>query len=350
MKKKALVIGVTGQDGSYLAELLLKKGYTVHGLVRRSSIPNTGRIDHLLSISNKETTANNLIREYGDVTDSSQMQSLISKIMPDEVYNLAAQSHVRVSFEVPEYTYNVVGLGPIRILEALKNIKKDTKYLQASSSEMFGNSRDSIQNEETVFKPESPYASAKVLGFHTTANYRDNFGMFASNSIMFNHESPRRGINFVTRKIVRGLCEIKLRKRNILYLGNLDAKRDWGYAKEYVEVFWKILQHEKPDDFVVATGKSISVRYFAELVAQELGMNIAWKGKNEREIGVDLIRRKKIIAIDPIFYRPNDVQFLLGDNSKIKKILNWKPKTTIEKLVKIMVKSELRLLNSKDTY
>ena len=345
-KKIALIIGVTGQDGSYLAELLLKKNYIVHGMVRRSSMPNTQRIDHLLASSqNQELAKKKIRREYGDLSSSAQIQNLIKKIKPDEVYNLGAQSHVRVSFEVPEYTYDIVGVGPLRVLEAIKNIKPNTKYLQASSSEMFGNSKENFQNENTPFNPESPYASAKTLGYWTTKNYRNNFKIFASNAIMFNHESPRRGINFVTKKIVRGLCEIKKNKRKILYLGNLNAKRDWGYAKEYCEVMWRILQLKKPDDFVISTEISYSVREFVEKVARELKFDIIWKGKKEKEIGIDRKTNKILVKIDPYFYRPNDIENLLGDSSKAKKILKWRPKTLATKLIKVMIKKELSLVN-----
>ena len=345
-KKIALIIGITGQDGSYLAEFLLKKNYIVHGMVRRSSMPNTQRIDHLLASSqNQELAKKKIRREYGDLSSSAQIQNLINKIKPDEVYNLGAQSHVRVSFEVPEYTYDIVGVGPLRVLEAIKNIKPNTKYLQASSSEMFGNSKENFQNENTPFNPESPYASAKTLGYWTTKNYRNNFKIFASNAIMFNHESPRRGINFVTKKIVRGLCEIKKNKKKVLYLGNLNAKRDWGYAKEYCEIMWRILQLKKPDDFVISTEISYSVREFVEKVARELKFDIIWKGKKEKEIGIDRKTNKILVKIDPYFYRPNDIENLLGDSSKAKKILKWRPKTLATKLIKVMIKKELSLVN-----
>ena len=350
-KKVALIIGITGQDGSYLAELLLKKNYVVHGMVRRSSIPNTQRIDHILPTSRKEKLSKKkILREYGDLSTSSHIQNLIKRIKPDEIYNLGAQSHVKVSFEVPEYTYDIVGIGPLRVLEAIKNIKLNTKYLQASSSEMFGNSSESLQNENTPFNPESPYASAKTLGYWTTKNYRDNFKIFASNAIMFNHESPRRGINFVTKKIVRGLCEIKKNKKKILYLGNLEARRDWGYAKEYCEIMWKILQLKKPDDFVISTGINYSVREFVEKVGKELKFNVIWKGKKSKEVGVDKRTNKILVKIDPNFYRPSDIHNLLGDSSKAKKILKWKPKTSIKKLIKVMIKEELLLIEQNKLY
>ena len=350
-RKKALIIGITGQDGSYLAEFLLKKNYKVHGMVRRSSMPNTQRIDHILSTSREnEFVGKKIIREYGDLSSSAQIQNLIKRVKPDEIYNLGAQSHVRVSFEIPEYTYDIVGVGPLRVLEAIKNIKPNIKYIQASSSEMFGNSKTNFQNEETVFKPESPYASAKTLGYWTTKNYRDNFKIFASNAVMFNHESPRRGINFVTKKIVRGLCEIKRRKRKILYLGNLNAKRDWGYAKEYCEILWRILQLKKPDDFVLATGKNNSVREFVVETGKELNMNIIWKGKGNKEIGYDTKSKKTIIKVDPYFFRPNDVQSLKGNSSKLFKVIKWKTKTSFKQLVKIMVKNELELIKVNRLY
>ena len=349
-KKVALIIGITGQDGSYLAELLLKKNYIVHGMVRRSSMPNTQRIDHILATSqDEEFGKKKILKEYGDLSTSSHIQNLIKRIKPDEIYNLGAQSHVKVSFAVPEYTYDIVGIGPLRILEAIKNIKLNIKYLQASSSEMFGNSSETFQNENTPFNPVSPYASAKTLGYWTTKNYRDNFKIFASNAIMFNHESPRRGINFVTKKIVRGLCEIKKNKKRILYLGNLEAKRDWGYAKEYCEVMWKILQLKKPDDFVVATGSNYSVREFVEKVGKELKFDIIWKGKKYKEVGIDKKTNKILIKVDPDFYRPSDIN-LLGDSSKAKKILKWKPKTSIEKLIKVMIKKELSLIEQNKLY
>tara|TARA_B100001123_G_C15293058_1_gene1018149 strand:- start:653 stop:1714 length:1062 start_codon:yes stop_codon:yes gene_type:complete len=350
-KKIALIIGVTGQDGSYLAEFLLKKNYVVYGMVRRSSMPNTQRIDHILAASRfDELKQKKIRREYGDLSSSAQIQNLIRRIKPDEIYNLGAQSHVRVSFDVPEYTYDIVGVGPLRILEAIKSIKPDIKFLQASSSEMFGNSKETYQSENTPFNPGSPYASAKTLGYWTTKNYRNNFNIFASNSIMFNHESPRRGINFVTKKIVRGLCEIKKNKKKVLYLGNLDAKRDWGYAKEYCEMMWKILQLKKPGDFVISTNENCSVREFAKRVGKELKFDIIWKGKKEKEVGVDRKTKKVLIRIDPEFYRPNDINNLLGDSTKAKKILKWKPKTTLKQLINIMIKEELSLIDKNQLY
>ena len=350
-RRIALIIGVTGQDGSYLAEFLLKKNYIVHGMVRRSSMPNTQRIDHILASSRYEELMQKKIRrEYGDLSSSAQIQNLIKKIKPDEIYNLGAQSHVRVSFDVPEYTYDIVGLGPLRVLEAIKNIKPNIKYLQASSSEMFGNSEETFQNENTSFNPLSPYASAKTLGYWTTKNYRDNFNIFASNAIMFNHESPRRGINFVTKKIVRGLCHIKKNKKKVLYLGNLDAKRDWGYAKDYCEAMWKMLQLKRADDFVISTGINYSVREFVEKVCQVLKFNIVWKGKKDKEVGFDAKTKKIIIKVDPEFYRPNDVENLLGDSTKAKRIIKWQPKTSLQQLISIMIKEEFSLIKQKKLY
>ena len=350
-KKKALIIGITGQDGSYLAEFLLKKNYIVHGMVRRSSMPNTQRIDHILSTSRDDESSNKkVIREYGDLSSSENIQNIIRRIKPDEIYNLGAQSHVKVSFEIPEYTYDIVGVGPLRVLEAIKNIKPKIKYLQASSSEMFGNSKKKVQDENTEFNPESPYASAKTLGYWTTRNYRDNFNIFATNVIMFNHESPRRGLNFVTKKIVRGLIEVKKKKRKFLYLGNLNAKRDWGYAREYCEVMWRMLQLKKPDDFVIATNTHYSVRDFVEATGKELNFNIVWKGKGTKEIGVDKKTNKTIIKIDPYYFRPKDVQSLLGNANKLFKAIKWKPKTSFRQLVKIMVQKEIELIENHKVY
>ena len=293
--KKALVTGITGQDGSYLAELLLEKGYEVHGIVRRASTFNTDRLEHIYKDPLVDNT--NLYLHYGDLADAVQLVKLLYELQPDEIYNLGAQSHVRVSFDIPEYTGDVTGVGAVRILEAIREagLVGKVRYYQASSSEMFGNSKKNLQDEDTKFKPESPYASAKTLGYWTTKNYRDNFKIFASNAIMFNHESPRRGINFVTKKIVRGLCEIKRKKKKILYLGNLNAKRDWGYAKEYCEILWKILQLKKPNDFVIATGKNYSVRDFVEATGRELNMNIIWKRSGLKEVGYETKSKKIII-------------------------------------------------------
>ena len=348
--KKALIFGITGQDGSYLSEFLLKKNYIVHGVIRRSSAPNTQRIDHLINSKN-EKKLNRFNLHYGDLSDTLSIFKILESIKPDEVYNLAAQSHVKVSFEIPEYTYDVVGTGTLRILECIRQLRlKKCKFLQASSSEMYGNSLEIPQNEMTKFSPQSPYASAKVLAYWTTRNYRDNHKIFASNSIMFNHESPRRGVNFVTKKIVRGLCSYKLGKQKNLILGNLDAKRDWGYAKEYCEMFWKILQHDKPDDFVVATNKSYSVRDFIEITCNELKINLKWIGKGLNEKGINKNNKKVIINLSPKYFRKGEVNFLQGDYSKSLKILKWKPKIDLKKLVKIMILEEMKYLKESKFY
>ena len=342
--KTALITGITGQDGSYLAELLLEKGYKVHGLVRRSSSFNTARIDHILKDSHETNVK--LLREYGDLSDSSNLSRVIERIKPDEIYNLGAQSHVRVSFNVPEYTADVTGLGVLRLLDAIKESRVETKFYQASSSEIFGSSLPP-QNEETKFQPQSPYACAKLFGYWTTINYRDGYNLFASNGILFNHESPRRGETFVTRKITRGLSQIKLGSLDCLYMGNLDAKRDWGYAKEYVEGMWLMLQHEKPDDFVLATGEMHSVREFIEKSADLLGFQIRWQGEGLKEVGLDSKTGRVIIRIDPYFFRPTEVNGLQGDYSKAKNILGWVPKVTFGELAEIMVKSDFDKLRRK---
>ena len=335
--KKALITGITGQDGSYLADLLLKKGYLVYGLIRRSSSFNTARIDHILVDAHSPETK--LFRKYGDLTDSSSLSRIIERIEPDEIYNLGAQSHVRVSFDIPEYTGDVVGLGTLRLLDAIKETRIKTKFYQASSSEMFGSSPPP-QNETTSFWPRSPYACAKVYAYWTTINYREGYNLFASNGILFNHESPRRGSTFVTRKITRGLSRIKLGIDDCLYLGNLEAKRDWGYAKDFVEGIWSILQYDKPDDYVLATGESHSVREFVEETAKLLNFDLAWQGKGLDEKGVDRKTNKTIIKIDPYFFRPTEVDELIGDYSKARKILGWEPKLMFKKLVKIMVEAD----------
>lgn len=335
--KTALITGITGQDGSYLAELLLEKGYKVHGLVRRSSSFNTGRIDHILKDSHKPNVK--LLREYGDLADSSNLSRVIERIEPDEIYNLGAQSHVRVSFDVPEYTADVTGIGVLRLLDTIKESRIETKFYQASSSEIFGSSPPP-QNEETKFKPRSPYACSKLFGYWTTVNYRDGYNIFACNGILFNHESPRRGKTFVTRKITRGLSLIKLGLLNCIHMGNLNAKRDWGYAKDYVYGMWLMLQQKKPDDFILATGKMYSVREFLERSASLLGYNLIWVGEGVNEQGIDTITGKIIVKIDPYFFRPTEVNELRGDYSKAKRILGWQPKMTFNELVEIMVKSD----------
>lgn len=335
--KKALITGITGQDGSYLAEFLLGKGYEIYGIQRRSSMPNTHRVDHLY----KNSDHPRFFMMYGDLTDSSNLTRIINKIKPDEIYNLAAQSHVGVSFDQPEYTCNTNALGALRLLEILRNIHMPVRYYQASSSEMFGKVSETPQNEKTRFNPQSPYGLSKVFAFHATQIFRNGYGLFASNGILFNHESPRRGLNFVTRKITLGLARIKLGLQDKIRLGNLNAKRDWGYSKDYVEAIWKILQHKEPDDFVIATGENHTVREFVEEVSEHLGMPIKWIGKGLKEKGIDKKTGKIIIAIDSSYFRPNEVDILLGDATKAKKILGWKPKVTFKKLAIIMADHDL---------
>ena len=339
MKKKALIYGVTGQDGSYLSEFLLKKKYEVHGVKRRSSSINTNRIDHLYQ--DPHETNKNFILHYGDISDSISVKNLITKIKPDEIYNLAAQSHVGVSFQIPEYTANVDALGALRILEAIKSLdnKKKIKFYQAGTSEMFGKTDGGFQNEKTKFYPRSPYAASKIYAHWITINYRESYNLFACNGILFNHESPVRGETFVTKKIVSGLCKIKKRKLKTLYLGNIYSKRDWGHAKDYVEAMWKMLQKKKPDDFVIATGKQYTVKQFVNLVCKELRIKIKWSGKGLNEKAVDE-KGNVIIKIDKNYFRPAEVDTLLGDASKARKILGWKPKMNIHDLIKDMIKNE----------
>ena len=341
--KIALITGVTGQDGSYLAEFLLNKGYEVHGIKRRTSLINTSRIDHLF----KDHHVPNLkfILHHGDLTDATSLIRIIQEVQPDEIYNLAAQSHVKVSFEEPEYTANSDALGALRILEAIRILKleKKTKYYQASTSELYGSVKESPQNEKTPFYPRSPYGVAKLYAYWITVNYREAYGIYACNGILFNHESPVRGETFVTRKITRALARIKLGLQKTLYLGNLNAMRDWGHAKDYVEVQWLMLQQEKPSDFVIATGKQYSVRDFINLAAKNLDMKIEWKGKDEDEIGI--CENKEIIKIDTNYSRPTEVESLLGDASKAKKELGWEPKISFEELVKEMVEKDLKSIS-----
>ena len=338
-KKTALITGITGQDGSYLAELLLEKGYEVHGIVRRSSTFNTDRIDHIFQ--DPHTKKASLFLHYGDLTDSSNLSRLIETIKPDEIYNLGAQSHVRVSFDMPEYTGDVVALGTLRLLDAIRESGVKTKLYQASSSEMYGLVQKVPQDEETPFYPRSPYGVAKVYGFWITKNYRESYNLFACNGILFNHESPRRGETFVTRKITRGLSRIKLGIDSTLYLGNLDAKRDWGYAKDYVEGMWLMLQQEEPDDYVLATNETHTVREFVEATANHLGFDITWRGEGIKEEGVDAKTGKVIVRIDEKYFRPAEVDLLIGDYTKAKKKLGWEPKVTFKELAKIMVESDL---------
>ncbi len=349
--KKALITGITGQDGSYLAEFLLSKGYEVHGLIRRSSTFNTERIDHIY-VDPHETNVR-LFLHYGDITDSGQLTNLIYNIQPDEIYHLAAQSHVRVSFDMPEFTGDVTGIGTTRLLEAIRRSGIKTRYYQASSSEMFGDA-PAPQNEETPFNPRSPYAVAKVYAYWMARNYREGYGMFAVNGILFNHESPRRGETFVSRKITRALARIKLGLQDKLYLGNLEAKRDWGHAKDYVEAMWLMLQHSDPDDYVIATGETHSVREFAELAFAHGGIEIEWKGRGNSEKGIvrtltsALASTLKVgdclIEIDPRYLRPLEVGLLQGDASKARGKLNWEPKVRFNELVRMMVESDMNEL------
>lgn len=347
--KKALITGITGQDGSYLAEFLLNKNYEVHGLIRRSSSFNTGRIEHLYVESYIEDMHNktNFYLHYGDMTDSTNVISLIQKIKPDEIYNLAAQSHVKVSFETPEYTANVDALGTLRILEAVHLLGLETKIYQASTSELFGLVQEVPQSETTPFYPRSPYGVAKLYGFWITKNYREAYNMFASNGILFNHESPRRGETFVTRKITLAAARIKLGKQKKLYLGNLDAKRDWGHARDYVKCMWLILQHDKPDDFVIATGEMHSVREFCEIAFKEVGIEIVWEGHGINEKGINSETGDVLIEVESKYFRPTEVDQLLGNPSKAISELDWNPnQTSFEELVKEMVNEDLKYVSN----
>jgi GDPmannose 4,6-dehydratase len=339
-KKVALITGVTGQDGSYLSELLLKKGYEVHGVKRRSSSFNTLRVDHIYE--DPHLDSRNFFLHYGDVTDSSNLHKLIRDINPDEIYNLAAQSHVHVSFETPEYTANADALGPLRILEAVRLLAPDRpiKFYQASTSEMFGISNGSALTEDSIFSPRSPYAIAKLYGYWITKNYREAYGMFASNGILFNHESPRRGETFVTKKVVDAAVKISRGSKEVLYLGNLDAVRDWGHAKDFVEGMWLILQHSESADWVLATGEAISVREFVEKVFRKLGIFIEWRGKGLAETGHDQ-NGNTLIAVDPRYLRPTEVTHLLGDASKARRELGWMPRITLDELITEMVSSQI---------
>tara|TARA_Y100000590_G_scaffold204989_1_gene232532 strand:+ start:45006 stop:46037 length:1032 start_codon:yes stop_codon:yes gene_type:complete len=341
MKKKALIFGVTGQDGSYLSDFLLSKNYQVHGVKRRSSSINTKRLDHIYQ--DPHVKNRNFILHYGDITDSTSVSKIIEEIKPNEIYNLAAQSHVAVSFEVPEYTANADALGALRILEAIKfhNLEKKTKFYQAGTSEMFGKVHEIPQNEKTFFHPRSPYGVAKVYAHWITINYREAYKIFACNGILFNHESPARGETFVTRKIVMALCRIKMGLQKKLYLGNIDAKRDWGHAKDYVKAMWMILQKKTPSDYVIATGKQYSVKEFVNLVLKELNIKFYWKGKGINSKCYTL-NGKCIISSDKKYFRPLEVDTLLGDAKKARKELKWKPKFNINDLVKDMVNSELK--------
>jgi GDPmannose 4,6-dehydratase len=342
--KTALITGITGQDGAYLAEFLLKKGYQVHGIKRRSSSFNTERIDHLYT-DQHDIVANtpHLTLHYGDLSDSMSLVRIIQLTQPDEIYNLGAQSHVAVSFESPEYTADTVGLGALRILEAIRisGLEKKTRYYQASTSELYGKVQEVPQTENTPFYPRSPYAAAKLYAYWITINYREAYGIYACNGILFNHESPVRGETFVTRKITRALARIKLGLQDCLYLGNMDAKRDWGHAKDYVEMQWLMLQQDKPEDFTISTGKQHSVREFIEVAAKEVDIEIKWKGKGINEVGINAKTNNIIVRIDKKYFRPTEVETLLGDSTKAKEKLNWTPKISFVELVKEMVKSDL---------
>jgi GDPmannose 4,6-dehydratase len=348
MVKIALITGITGQDGAYLAELLLSKGYYVHGIKRRSSMFNTDRIDHLYQDQHEKNI--NFKLHYGDLTDSTNLIRIIQEVQPDEIYNLAAQSHVKVSFETPEYTANADAIGPLRILEAIRilGLEKKTRFYQASTSELYGLVQETPQKETTPFYPRSPYGVAKLYGFWITKNYRESYGMFACNGILFNHESPLRGETFVTRKISRAAARISLGMQEKLFIGNLDSERDWGHAKDYVEGMWRMLQQDEPDDFVLATGIKISVREFISMAFLEVGINLKWQGKGENEKGVDSAG-KVIVEIDPKYYRPAEVDLLLGDASKAKNKLGWVAKCTVAELCKEMVQADL-VLFKRDQY
>ena len=337
--KKALITGITGQDGSYLAEFLLDKGYKVHGIIRRSSSFNTGRLEHIYKDPHDKKTR--LFLHYGDLLDASNINKILNEVKPDEVYNLGAQSHVRVSFDLPIYTGDADGLGTLRLLDAIKDTGLNTKFYQAGSSEMFGKVKEVPQNEETSFYPRSPYGCAKAYAHWLCVNYRESYNMFICNGILFNHESPRRGGTFVTKKIVDGLVAVKKGEQDKIYLGNLDAKRDWGYAKDYVRAMWVMLQQEKPSDYVVATGETHSVREFVEKTGKLLDMDIVWQGKGLEEKGIDVKTGKIILEIDEKYFRPAEVDLLLGNPSKAKKELGWEPKVKFEELIKIMVEERL---------
>jgi GDPmannose 4,6-dehydratase len=343
--KVALISGITGQDGSYLTELLLKKGYIVHGIIRRSSSFNTFRIDHLYS--NPELLNKFLFLHFGDLTDSSNLNRLVEKIQPEEIYNLGAQSHVQVSFEVPEFTAEVDGIGTLRFLDAIKEIGVRTKFYQASTSELYGLAQEVPQTENTPFYPRSPYSAAKLYAYWITVNYREAYNLFACNGILFNHESERRGKTFVTRKITVAVAKILLGLQEQLLLGNLDARRDWGYAPEFVEGMWRILQAEEPGDYILATGESHTIKEFVEEAFAEMGEEISWKGTGTEETGILKSTGKTVVAIDPRYYRPTEVDMLLGDPSKAKEKLGWVPKVTFKELVKIMMKADFEKIRNR---
>lgn len=343
--KKALITGITGQDGSYLTEFLLEKGYEVHGMIRPASVFTTERISHLFN--DEKIIDKKLFLYWGDMTDSSNLNRILERVQPDEVYNLAAQSHVKVSFDIPEYTAEVDAVGTLRFLDAIKELELKTKFYQASTSELFGKVQEIPQTEKTPFYPRSPYAAAKLYAYWVVVNYREAYNLFACNGISFNHESPRRGKTFVTRKIVRAAINIKLGLEEKLYLGNLNAKRDWGYAPEYVETMWLMLQQDKPDDYVVATGENHTVREFCELSFKEVGFHLKWEGNGINEKGIDEKSGKILVEVDPKYFRPTEVDVLLGNPEKAKKELGWYPKTSFEELIKIMVKADLERIKGK---
>jgi GDPmannose 4,6-dehydratase len=349
MAKVALITGVTGQDGAYLAELLLNKGYVVHGIKRRSSLFNTDRIDHLYQDQHEKNV--NFKLHYGDLTDSTNLIRIVQEVQPDEIYNLAAQSHVKVSFETPEYTANSDALGTLRILEAIRILKLEskTRFYQASTSELYGLVQEIPQKETTPFYPRSPYGVAKLYGFWITKNYRESYGIYACNGILFNHESPLRGETFVTRKITRGVAKISLGMQEKLFMGNLDSERDWGHARDYVEGMWLMMQQEQPDDFVLATGIKITVREFINMSFAEVGVTLKWEGKDENEKGIDAKSGKVLVEIDPKYYRPAEVDLLVGDATKAKEKLGWIPKCTVQDLCKEMMQADLELFR-RDKY
>lgn len=350
MKKKALITGVSGQDGAYLAELLLKKGYEVHGVKRRASSFNTQRIDHLYADPHEAETC--FFLHYGDMTDSTNLIRLVQDTQPDEIYNLAAQSHVKVSFETPEYTANADAIGTLRLLEAVRvlGLEEKSRFYQASTSELYGLVQEVPQSETTPFYPRSPYAAAKLYGYWITVNYREAYGMHASNGILFNHEGPTRGETFVTRKITRAVAAIHHGRQDKLYLGNLDAKRDWGHARDYVEGMWRILQQDEGDDYVLATGETHTVRKFVELAFKEAGVSIEWSGEREDEVGRCAKTGRELVAVDPRYYRPTEVDLLIGDPSKAKEKLGWEHSTPFPELVREMVQSDMKLIEVEATY
>ncbi len=350
LMKKALITGITGQDGSYLAEFLLHKGYQVHGIKRRSSSFNTERINHLYADLHDQINPS-FILHYGDITDSTNIIRIIQEVQPDEIYHLAAQSHVRVSFETAEYTANADAIGTLRILEAIRllGMTRKIRFYNAATSELYGKVAQSPQSETTPFYPRSPYAVAKLYGYWITINYREAYGMYACNGILFNHESPRRGETFVTRKITRAVVRIKEGLQDTLYLGNLNARRDWGYAKDYVEAMWLMLQQEHPEDFVVATGKTYSVRTFVEHAFKQVAINIQWKGSGINEVGHDALTGKQLVAVDAVYFRPTEVDLLCGDAKKAREKLGWEPKMDFEGLIKLMVAHDKTLLEQKRT-